>query len=176
MFWFRAASPLFHGIAGICRGPPDETMSDYSDDDAPSLDPPRVTTDTCVITPVAPSGVLREETFTVDAPGAVVKVQLVCLKNQLYVWVGALGGEDILSHGEMSMALPGRGTVRDTSVAALTNSSTKNAQDADRASDHLAARLSKRTNRSVVASCNLSADLRPVAEKAITEKLKEMGI
>tara|TARA_B110000977_G_scaffold179808_1_gene238775 strand:+ start:36913 stop:37383 length:471 start_codon:yes stop_codon:yes gene_type:complete len=156
-------------------------MSDYSNDDTPSFDPPVRVSDSSVIIPVAPNGSVTEHSFTVPAPGAEVKVQLVCLENQLYIWVGANGGDNTLAHGEMSMALPGRsyGTTSSAapsvSVAALTNNK-DSSTDADRASDHLAARLSKRTKSHVVASVNVSPDLRPIAEKAITEKLKELGI
>ena len=92
-------------------------MSDYSDDDdtpsfAPLPAPPR----TAPITPVAPDGSVREETFSVEAPGAVVKVQLVCLKDQLYVWVGAVGADASARRDDMaaggppaSVALTGRG-------------------------------------------------------------------
>jgi hypothetical protein len=155
-------------------------MSDYSDDDdTPSFaPPPRPAADGAVITPVAPDGSVREETFSVEAPGAVVKVQLVCLKDQLYVWVGAVGADASTHHGEMSMALPGRGTAG-PAVAALTGRGDTNASsaaDADRASDHLASRLAKRAGVGVVASVNVAADLRPIAERAIAEKLAELGM
>lgn len=157
-------------------------MSDYSDDDdTPSFaPPPRPAADGAVITPVAPDGSVREETFSVAAPGAVVKVQLVCLRDQLYVWVGADGGDASFAHGEMSMALPGlrdrttRGVT--PSVAALTSDVSHKNADADRASDHLASRLARRAGVSVVASVNVAADLRPLAERAIAEKLAEMGM
>ena len=48
--------------------------------------------------------------------------------------------------------------------------------DADRASDHLASRLAKRAGVGVVASVNVAADLRPIAERAIAEKLAELGM
>ena len=131
-----------------------------------------------MITPVAPDGSVREETFSVAAPGAVVKVQLVCLRDQLYVWVGADGGDASFAHGEMSMAFPGlrdRTTrVVTPSVAALTSDVSQ--ENADRASDHLASRLARRAGVSVVASVNVAADLRPLAERAIAEKLAEMGM
>lgn len=155
-------------------------MSDYSDDDdTPSFaPPPRPAADGAVITPVAPDGSVREETFSVAAPGAVVKVQLVCLRDQLYVWVGADGGDASFAHGEMSMAFPGlrdRTTrVVTPSVAALTSDVSQ--ENADRASDHLASRLARRAGVSVVASVNVAADLRPLAERAIAEKLAEMGM
>ena len=155
-------------------------MSDYSDDDdTPSfVPPPRPVADGAVITPVAPDGSVREETFSVAAPGAVVKVQLVCLRDQLYVWVGADGGDASFAHGEMSMAFPGlrdRTTrVVTPSVAALTSDVSQ--ENADRASDHLASRLARRAGVSVVASVNVAADLRPLAERAIAEKLAEMGM
>jgi hypothetical protein len=78
----------------------------------------------------------------------------------------------------MSMALPGRGTAG-PSVAALTGRGDTNASsaaDADRASDHLASRLAKRAGVGVVASVNVAADLRPIAERAIAEKLAELGM
>ena len=156
-------------------------MSDYSDDDdTPSFaPPPRPAADGAVITPVSPDGSVREETFSVEAPGAVVKVQLVCLKDQLYVWVGADGADASTHHGEMSMALPGNRGTAGPSVAALTgrgDSDASSAVDADRASDHLASRLAKRAGVGVVASVNVAADLRPIAERAIAEKLAELGM
>ena len=163
-----------------CVPTPPRAMSDYSDDDdTPSFAaPPCPAADDTVIKPVAPDGSMREETFSVEAPGAVVKVQLVCLKDQLYVWVGAVGADASTHHGEMSMALPGRGTAG-PSVAALTGRGDTNASsaaDADRASDHLASRLAKRAGVGVVASVNVAADLRPIAERAIAEKLAELGM
>jgi len=162
-------------------------MSDYSDDDdTPSFaPPPRPAADETVITPVKPDGSVREETFVVAAPGAVVKVQLVCLRDQLYVWVGADGADASCKHGEMSMAFPGgNGSARSTtrvggppSVAALTSGESGDAsKNADRASDHLASRLARRAGVSVVASVNVATDLRPLAERAIAEKLAEMGM
>jgi hypothetical protein len=49
-------------------------------------------------------------------------------------------------------------------------------KNADRASDHLASRLARRAGVSVVASVNVATDLRPLAERAIAEKLAEMGM
>ena len=164
-----------------CVPTPPRAMSDYSDDDDPPsfAAPPCPAADDTVIKPVAPDGSMREETFSVEAPGAVVKVQLVCLKDQLYVWVGADGADASTHHGEMSIALPGNRGSTGPSVAALTGRSDTNAfsaVDADRASDHLASRLAKRAGVSVVASVNVSADLRPLAERAIAEKLTELGM
>mmetsp|Transcript_675 Transcript_675/g.1558 ORF Transcript_675/g.1558 Transcript_675/m.1558 type:complete len:185 (-) Transcript_675:153-707(-) len=166
----------------------------YSDSDSGNefAPPPVPVKDACVVTPVAPSGVITETSWTVEAPGAVLHFQIVRLHEQLYVWVGA---GDTPAHGELSMAVKTR--MSDTpSVTTLLGAGGAPASSAgggggggaanaagpsliDSVSNGMAQRLAKRTGMCVVASCNLPhdlADLQVFAERTLLAKLKELGV
>ena len=135
-----------------------------SDDD---FVPPEVPVkDTCVVEPAEPR--LVNETFSVPAADTVLHCQILKLVDQWFVWV-ALG--DGTPMNDVSMAVKTR--VSDIpSVTSLIGGGT------DSASTQLAQRLSLRTGKSVVASCNIPEELailQAFAEKTLVAKLQEFS-
>mmetsp|Transcript_2662 Transcript_2662/g.4217 ORF Transcript_2662/g.4217 Transcript_2662/m.4217 type:complete len:164 (-) Transcript_2662:794-1285(-) len=156
---------------------------DSGEDDLRFDPPPRPVLDAAKVVAVAPRGDVVEHAFAVEAPGATLHFQIIQMRDQLYVWVGAGGVGEPPMHGELSMALKTR--MSDTPAvttllgAGGTGGGGEGVGMTDCVSNQVAQRLAKRTGKCVVASCNIPADLSMLqvfAEKTLLAKLKELGL
>lgn len=135
-----------------------------SDDDF--LPPEVPVKDSSVVEPAEPR--LVHEAFSVPAADTILHCQILKLVDQWYVWA-ALGDSTPLN--ELSMAV-------NTHLSDIPSATELIGGYKKSASTELAKRLSMRTGKSVVASCNIPDELavmQSFAEKTLVAKLMELS-